>query len=341
MAKDRRAEQTKKRKGEHVRIATTKDVQAKAATTGFESIRFSHYALPEMDITDVDLGTTFLGRRLNAPLMVISGTGGYADAEKINKDLALACEAHGVMFQLGSQRAMIEDPTLTKTYKVKDVAPNVFLLGNIGVVQLRDTPLDKLEAALSLVEADALAVHLNPLQEAVQPEGDKGFKLCLPAIARACDKLGIPVIAKEIGAGINSTVAQELENAGVKAIDVAGVGGTSWAAIELLRKGAKSGEAFWDWGVPTVQALRECVSAVKVPLIVSGGVRSGLDVAKGIRLGASMGAAAMPFVRAAVADGQKGADAEIAKWKDELRIAMFLTRSKNLAELRKARLLED
>jgi isopentenyl-diphosphate delta-isomerase len=334
------AAQTKKRKGEHVKIATRQNVQARATGTGLEAIRFAHYALPELDYQAVQLGTTFLGRRLDAPFMVISGTGGFPDAERINRSLARACEEHNVSFQLGSQRAMIVDPSLLKTYKVRDVAPKVHLVGNIGITQLRDLPLDKIASALSLVEADALAVHLNPLQEAIQPEGDKDFRHCLAAIAKACDKLSVPVLAKEVGAGINGEVALELENAGVKAIDVSGVGGTSWAAIELKRKGAAAGETFWDWGVPTAEALRECAQAVKVPLIVSGGVRTGLDVAKGIRLGASLGAAAMPFVRAAVSGGAEGASAAIQRWKDELRIAMFCTRSKDLAALRRARLLE-
>jgi len=331
----------KKRKGEHVRIAMNENVQARGVTAGFEKVRFAHYALPELDYKEISLSTTFLGRKLDAPFMVISGTGGYDDAEKINKSLAQACSEHNVALQLGSQRAMIEDPALAKTYRVRDVAPNVFLVGNIGVAQLRDTPLEKISAALSLVEANALAVHLNPLQEAVQPEGDKDFKFCLAAIAKACEKLDVPVIAKEVGGGINLQVAQELENAGVKAIDVSGVGGTSWAAMELKRKGAAAGETFWDWGIPTVQALRECASEVKVPLIVSGGVRSGLEVAKGIRLGASLGAAAMPFVRAAVSGGPEAASEMIKRWKDELRIAMFCTRSKDLSSLRKARLLEE
>lgn len=335
-----KARETARRKGDHVRIATTQDVQARFVTSGFESVRFAHYALPELDLKEIQLATTFLGRRLDAPLMVISGTGGYPNAERINKVLAQACEEHNVSFQLGSQRAMIEDPSLARTYSVRDVAPKVHLVANIGVAQLRDIPIEKIAAAVSVVEANALAVHLNPLQEAVQPEGDRNFKFCLAAVAKACEKLDVPVIAKETGAGINAQVAQELENCGVKAIDVSGAGGTSWAAIELKRKGALAAEAFWDWGIPTAQSLRECAGAVKVPLIVSGGVRSGLDVAKGIRLGASLGAAAMPFVRAAVV-GPKAASQQIQRWKDELRIAMFCTRSKDLVALRKARLLED
>ena len=331
--------QTEKRKAEHVRIALSEDIEYMTKSSGFDAVDFVHCSLPETDFKEIDVTASFLGKKFSSPFMVSSMTGGYADAEKINKDLAAACEKAGIGLGLGSQRAMLEDPSLKKTFYVRDVAPKTFLGANIGAVQLRDYGVKKIESMVSAVEADALFVHLNPLQEAVQPEGDRNWTGCLAAIAKACSQLTVPVVAKETGAGISGEVAKELVAAGVKAVDVSGAGGTSWSAIELYRKGAAAGRAFWDWGNPTVECLRECSAAVKVPIIASGGVRSGLDAAKAIRLGASLASAALPFIKAQQAGGEKAAGAEIARFTGELKMAMFLTRSKNLAQLRKARLL--
>ncbi len=330
--------QTEKRKAEHVRIALEEDIEHVTKQAGFNATDFVHYSLPEMDFAEIDTKTAFLGKKFSAPFLISSMTGGYADAEKINKDLAAACEKAGIGLGLGSQRAMVEDPALKKTFFVRDAAPKIFLGANIGAVQLRDYGVKKIEAMVSAVEADALFVHLNPLQEAVQPEGDKNWRGCLAAIGKACDALPVPVIAKETGAGINGEVARELVDVGVKAVDVSGAGGTSWSAIELYRKGAAAGRVFWDWGNTTADCLRECSASVKVPLIASGGIRSGLDAAKAIRLGASLASAALPFIKAQKNGGEKAVEAEIRRFTDELEMAMFLTRSKNLADLRKARL---
>jgi isopentenyl-diphosphate delta-isomerase len=329
---------TEKRKADHVRIALEQDIECITKPAGFDSVDFVHYSLPEIDFNEIVASTKFLGKPFKAPFIISSMTGGYAGAEKINRDLAAACEKMGIGLGLGSQRAMLEDPSLKKTFFVRDVAPKIFLGANIGAIQLRDYGAKKIEALVSAVEADALFVHLNPLQEAIQPEGDRNWKGCLAAIGKACDGLNVPVIAKETGAGINGEAARELVAAGVKAIDVSGAGGTSWSAIELYRKGAGAGRAFWDWGNPTAECLRECSAAVKVPIIASGGVRSGLDAAKAIRLGASMASAALPFLKAHQQGGEKAVEAEIRRFAEELKMAMFLTRSKNLAELRKAKL---
>jgi len=331
--------QTEKRKGEHVDIVLNQPVETHVSN-GFDKIRFEHYALPELDYDAISLKTTFLGHFLQAPLMVTGMTGGYPDAEKINTQIADACAAEGIVFAVGSQRAMLEHPHLSSTYAVKKPKTELFLCGNIGAFQLkRYSPKQIQKGLLDTIQADALCVHLNPLQEAVQPEGDKDWSGVLQKIGELCDALSVPVIAKEVGAGINATVAKELEKAGCKAIDVSGVGGTSWSAVEHYRHG-HSGDVFWDFGIPTADALGQCAKAVKVPLIASGGIRNGLEVAKAIRLGASLGGAASPFIKAQQTTGTPAVRQLIQKFKHEIRTAMLLTRSKDLAALRKAKLLE-
>lgn len=330
---------TESRKSEHVKLVLNENVQALSKTNGLEEVQFLHYALPEMNFSEVDVSAKFLGKNLKAPLIVTGMTGGYGDAEKINKDIAEACGEQGIVFGVGSQRAMIEKPELKRTYRVRDVAPNVFLCGNVGGYQLRKYSFKQIESLISSIEADALCVHLNPLQELMQPEGDRGWKGVLSCIEKLCSEVSIPVIVKETGAGINDEVAVELERAGVKAIDVSGAGGTSWSAVELHRAGMKERKEFWDWGIPTKQALEQCRKAIKLPLIASGGLRSGMDVAKCIRLGANLAGAAYPFIKAQDTLGVKGVSEEISLWVRELKTAMLLTRSQNLEELRRARLL--
>lgn len=329
-------QQTEKRKGEHVDIVLNQDVQGHAGN-GFESIRFNYFALPEQDFDAITLDTNFLGHKLKAPFMVTGMTGGYPDAQQINSDIAKACAQEGIVFAVGSQRAMLEDQTLTKTYAVKQ--KNLFLCGNIGAYQLKQYSPQQIQFLAESIDADALCIHLNPLQEAIQAEGDKNWSGVLNKIAETCDALNVPVIAKEVGAGINAKVAKELANAGVKAIDVSGTGGTSWSAVEHHRHGL-SGDVFWDFGIPTAQALQQCANAVKLPLIASGGMRSGLDVAKAIRLGASLAGAASPFIKAQQHGGVPGVRHAIQKFKHELRTAMFLTRSNSLDALKKAELLK-
>ncbi|MBI4360975.1 type 2 isopentenyl-diphosphate Delta-isomerase [Candidatus Micrarchaeota archaeon] len=328
--------QTQKRKGEHVDIVLNQDVQGHQSN-GFDAIRFNYYALPEQDFHAVNLETTFLGHALKAPFMVTGMTGGYTDAQKINSEIAQACAQEGIVFAVGSQRAMLEDPTLSKTYAVKQ--KGLFLCGNIGAYQLKQYSLKQIQWLVDAINADALCIHLNPLQEAVQPEGDKNWNGILAKIADTCDALRVPVIAKEVGAGINVTIAKELQKAGVKAIDVSGTGGTSWSAVEHHRHGL-SGDVFWDFGIPTASALAQCAKAVKVPLIASGGIRSGLEAAKAIRLGATLAGAASPFIKAQQHAGVSGVRQAIQKYKHELKTTMFLTRSKDLNALKKAELLK-
>jgi len=328
------ASRTSNRKGAHVRIALEKNVESLSGA-GFDDVRLLHNPLPELGLNDIDLNTRFLGKRLAAPLLITAMTGGFREAGRINREIAAAAEGEGVAFGLGSQRAMIEQPSLAGTYYVRDVAPRALLIGNIGAVQLKEFPLEKIEWAISKSEVDALAVHLNPLQEAVQRGGDKDFKGCLRAIERACERLSVPVIAKETGAGIPAEAALRLQEAGVKAIDVSGLGGTSWAIVEGYRSPAITG--FDDWGIPTVACIAEVAREVVVPVIGSGGVRTGIDAAKSIALGAALAGASLPFLKAWRKGG--GVGSLISVWKKQLKTSMLLTGSKDIEGLRKARVL--
>jgi len=327
------------RKREHVETVISSSVEHTCKGNGFDAIDFEHDALPEVNLSEINTQTTFLGFKLEAPFIVTGMTGGYPDAEQINKDLAVACEKEGIAFGLGSMRAMVEKPELTRTYDVRKAAPNVFLLGNFGGIQLKTIPIEKIRTACDTLKVNALAVHLNPAQEAVQAGGDTEWKGVLKAITEACKKLGYPIVAKEVGAGLSAEACKKLEAAGVKAIDVSGAGGTSWVAVEILRGGKPEGKVFWDWGIPTATALHNAAAAVDVPLIASGGIRNGLEAAKAIRLGATLAGAASPFIKAQRAGGVEAVRKELQAWKSQLKIAMLCTGSKDLAALRKAKLL--
>lgn len=316
------------RKQDHVESARKKDVEY-TFSAGFSDVRFVHSSLPEMDFESVNCASSLFGKKVSAPIIIVGMTGGYADAERINLGLAAAAEKEGLAMGLGSQRAMIEKPELAATYKVRKNAPTIPLIGNIGACQLQKYGVKKVREMLDAVEADALAIHLNPLQEVVQPEGDSKFSGVLSQIGVFAKDLGLPVIVKETGAGISRETALALKKAGVKMVDVSGAGGTSWSKVEYLR--SKEEATFADWGNPTCECVAACSDVVET--IASGGVRSGLDAAKAIALGASFAGAALPFLKA------KDAGAEAAKWKRDLRIAMLLTESKDIAALKKAKLV--
>jgi len=330
---------TEKRKVSHVDVCLKGKVEARQKKSGFSEIDFVHCALPELDFAKIDAKTMFLGKKLKAPIIIEAITGGHKMGGEINRALAKAAQEQGIALGLGSQRAMLENVALSSTYKIRDVAPDVFIMGNIGIAQLRKYDAQKIAWAASTIDADALAVHLNPLQELVQPEGDRNFEGCLKLIERLCEQVPVSIIAKETGAGISPEVAVKLEDAGVAAIDVAGAGGTSWSGVEMLRSRAASDGAFWDWGIPTAVSTALAARAVKIPVICSGGVRSGVDVAKGIALGASLGGAALPFLRAWGKGGSKAVSALAAEWVNELKIAMALTGSRNIRELGNAKLI--
>jgi isopentenyl-diphosphate delta-isomerase len=322
--------QTESRKKDHVELVIRKGAQYEK-TAGFERISFVHDALPEISMASVDLSTSFLGKRVRFPILITGMTGGYKDAESINKSLAMAAEENGFAFGVGSQRAMIEKPELSRTYRVRDVAPGVPLLSNIGAFQLKRYGISQIESLFSSIEADALAVHLNPLQEVIQPEGDTDFSGVLDAIAKTCERLPVPVLVKETGAGISQDVALKLRDAGVKYIDVSGAGGTSWSKVEYLRNGDIPG--FEDWGIPTVDAIIQCRGVL--PLIASGGIRDGIEASKAIALGADMCGAAYPFIKAH-RDGWLGR--YISTFKRQMLICSYLTGSRSLDQLKKAKL---
>lgn len=344
---------TSSRKQQHVEITLSRDVSFRGKSAGFERFDFVHNALPELNLSDVDSSTTFLGKRVELPLIVSSMTGGYRDAERINRGLAEVCAERRLAMGVGSQRQAIEDKTHHRSYSVvREVAKDIPVFGNIGgaeVAKLRSSaPVKRLA---DLIKADAFAVHLNPLQEFLQPEGNPEFSGVLRGIGMLVRDLGIPVIVKEIGAGISAGVARRLIEAGVQIIDVAGAGGTSWAGVEILRRTAsRSGKqgrdfasSFWDWGISTVDALRQ-VSALKqqkpeLTVIASGGISSGLDIAKAIALGADLTGAARPMLKALEKGGKRGLLRELDVWTMELKGAMFLTGSRVIGELGKQQLV--
>jgi isopentenyl-diphosphate Delta-isomerase len=320
--------QTESRKKDHVDLVLEEDAQYDKSA-GFERVDPVHNALPEISLESVDLSTKFLGKKIRYPMLMTGMTGGYNDAEKLNKFLAGAAQRYGIAFGVGSQRAMIEKPELARTYKVRDVAPDIPLLANIGAFQLKRYPMEKIESLVSAIEADALAIHLNPLQEVIQPEGDTDFSGILAAITKTCDKLSVPIMVKETGTGISQDVALRLKEAGVEWIDVSGAGGLSWSKVEYLRSGRVPG--FENWGIPTVECIMQCRGIL--PMVASGGIRNGIDGAKSIALGADMCGAAYPFIKAL---GQKKLDACIETFQQQMKVCAYLTGSKNLAELKKA-----
>jgi isopentenyl-diphosphate delta-isomerase len=333
--------QTESRKADHIRIVLGEDVAAKGVGTGFAAYRLPHRALPEIDLAEVDTRTTFLGKPISAPLLISSMTGGAGAAAQINLALAEAAEALGLPMGVGSQRAAVMDARLAETYQVRRVAPRIPLLANLGAVQFNyGFGVDECRRAVDMIEADALILHLNPLQEAVQPEGNTNFKDLLPKIAQVCRALEVPVVVKEVGNGISAYDARRLYDAGVRVIDVAGAGGTSWSEVERFRQpddnGRRVAGAFADWGLPTTECVREVRAALpEATVIASGGVRSGVDVAKAIALGADLAGTAKPALVDAIND--RGAEAVIAGLQNfirELRVAMFCAGCADLAALR-------
>jgi isopentenyl-diphosphate delta-isomerase len=335
------AEETKRRKSEHIRISLNQNVQARKVTTGFEDVHLIHRALPEINKQEIDLSTTVLGYKFSAPIIVGAITGGTKEATKINATIAEVVERLGLGMGVGSQRAAIEDKRLEKTFAIaRKRAPTAFLIANIGGVQLATSyGAEAAKRAIEMINADALAVHLNPLQEAVQPEGQTNFEGLLERIKELAETLDVPIIAKETGAGIASEEAKKLEAAGVKAIDVSGSGGTSFAAVEYYRAKSRGntfqgalGEAFWDWGIPTAISVVEVTQSVKIPVIASGGIRSGMDIAKAIALGASLTSLSHPVLKAAV-KGIRETEATLSLLIEELKNTMFLVGAKSIKDL--------
>ncbi|MFP4008310.1 MAG: type 2 isopentenyl-diphosphate Delta-isomerase [Spirulinaceae cyanobacterium] len=296
---------TQARKADHIRICLEEDVQFRQGTNGFERYRFQHCCLPELDYDEIDLSTEFFDKALGAPLLISSMTGGTEQAKEINYKLAAIAQKYQLAMGVGSQRVAVEKPEVAHTFAVRSQAPDILLFANLGAVQLNYSyGLDQCLRAVDDLEADALILHLNPLQECIQPNGDRNFKNLLDKIEELCIKLPVPAIAKEVGNGISVKMAQKLLNAGISAIDVAGAGGTSWAKVESERtqnpRQRLLGQTFADWGIPTAECVAQIHHAYpNVPLIASGGLRNGMDVAKAIALGADLAGLAYPFLKAA------------------------------------------
>ncbi len=312
-----------------------------ALDPGWGGVRLQHEALPEIALDDVDTSAAFLGFALAAPLLVSSMTGGTERAAVINQRLAAVAERRGIAIGLGSGRALIENPDLLPTFAVRHIAPGALLFANLGAVQLNyGIGTDDVRRLIETLQADALFLHLNPLQEALQPAGDTNFRSLLPKIADLCRGLDVPVLAKGVGSGISAATARRLVEAGVAAVDIAAAGGTSWARVEGKRSGDDRREAlaetFAGWGTPTVESLRHLRGAFPaVPLIASGGLRTGVHVAKALALGADLCGMALPFLEAAD-DSEEAVDHLVQSLVDGLRIAMFATGSARIADLRRA-----
>lgn len=328
----------KQRKADHIRINLEEDVQFPRLTSGLERYRFVHQALPELDLADIDTGLELFGRRLRVPLLISSMTGGTDEAHRLNLRLAAAAQAHGMAMGIGSQRAALEKPELAATFQVRSAAPDILLLANLGAVQLNyGYGVDECRRAVEMVEADALVLHLNVLQEAVQPEGDTRWAGLLGRIEAVCRALEVPVVAKEVGWGISEQAARQLAEAGISAIDVAGAGGTSWSEVEYHRAPtafhARVARAFADWGIPTAESLLMVQRAARdLPVFASGGLRDGIDIAKCIALGAKLGGMAGPYLRAA-AEGPEALDEAIRVIIAQLRITMLASGARDLTAL--------
>lgn len=331
--------QTRSRKADHVRINLDKDVSSKGVSSGFEKYRLINCALPEIDLADVDTSCTIFGRCLRAPLLISCMTGGTAQAREINRVLAGVAQEHGVAMGLGSARALLEDPALLDTFDVRDCAPDVLLFANLGAVQLnKGYGIDDCRRLVEMLKADALVLHLNAVQEAVQPEGDTCFRGLLAKICELCSKLERPVVVKEVGWGIAPQEVRALFEAGVSGVDVAGAGGTSWSEVERYRIGeswrANVAAAFAGWGIPTAESLRGAAEIrPRGILIASGGIAGGIDVVKALALGADIVGIAGSFLRAAAA-GREVASDLARELTEVLRICMFAMGEPTLARLR-------
>lgn len=323
------------RKQSHLTLCEEADVEYAGTTTLFEEVTFEHDALPELALDEIDLGVTLLGRPLRAPLVITGMTGGTAEARSINQGLAQLAEAFGIAFGVGSQRAMHRQPELAATFEIRRHAPTTLILANIGVVQAAALSTIEVGRLVEAIGADALCVHLNPAQELIQPGGDRDFRGGLEAIARLVRELPVPVVVKETGCGISARVGERLAGIGVRTVDVSGAGGTSWVKVEGLRAGEAERDLatiLADWGIPTAAALLGLRES-GLELIGSGGVRSGLDVARAVALGARVAGVALPVLRAYREGGAAAADRYMTGLLSSLRAVMLLTGSRNLAML--------
>lgn len=337
-------EETSKRKKEHLDICINKDVGFKSRTNGFENYDFVHYAVTEVDINKIEFKTKFFGKQVNFPFLVSCMTGGTTEAENINAQLAAVAEELKIPVGVGSQRQALENNNFRNSYKIiRENAPTVPVIGNLGAAEIvKLKSFNQLETLINLIKADAFVIHINPLQELLQPEGTPYFKGLLKKISKLVKEIDVPVIAKEVGSGISMEAAKRLLDAGIKGIDVAGAGGTSWAGVELLRNNSNSENYFWDWGLPTSYCIKEIHKLKKknkFMLIGSGGINSGIEAAKAFALGADFTASARRILIELDKNGNEGVKRLITSWFENVRKIMFLTGSKNLKDLRKNKLV--
>jgi isopentenyl-diphosphate delta-isomerase len=328
-----------RRKADHIDVAASGAADFRR-TTLLEQVYLVHQALPELALAEIDLATTLCGHNLAAPIVISGMTGGTEEAGSINRDLARAAQRLGLGFGVGSQRAMAAHPELLPTFQVRDVAPDVFLIGNLGAVQAQAFGPARVAGLARAIGADALAIHLNPAMELIQDGGDRDFRGALDTIAALADTLDIPIIAKETGCGLSSEAAWSLARAGVRAVDVSGAGGTSWVAVEAQRARPGSsaralGEELWDWGIPTAVSVAAC-AAQRLEVIATGGLRSGHDVSRAIALGARCGGLAAPVLRAQREGGEAGAVAFLQQVIESIRTIMLLCGRRSPGDLASA-----
>lgn len=326
---------TEKRKQEHINICLEQKVEPGSA--GFENYRFVHEALPEINLDEVDTRCSLFGHKLSAPLIISSMTGGCGEGGQINQVLAEAAQTLGLAMGVGSQRAALTDPELASTFQVRKIAPNIALFANLGAVQLNNGfSLDECKSAIEMISADALILHINPLQESIQPGGNTNYSDLLKKIEMLCKGLNVPVIVKEVGNGISERTARLIREAGAAGIDTAGAGGTSWAIVESLRhsENPEVGNEFASWGIPTAESIKMCRKGAPNTIIIgSGGLRSGIDAAKAIALGADFAGYGLPLLKDAVR-GIEPVINRLKKYRNELQTAMFCIGAKNIIELR-------
>ena len=332
------------RKADHIKINLEKDVKS-GLDSGLERYRFIHEALPELDLARIDTTLSLFGKTMKAPILISSMTGGTRHAGDLNRRLAEAAQECGIAMGVGSQRAALEHPEQVASFKVRAAAPDILLFANIGAVQLNyGYGLDECRRAVEMIEADALYLHLNAIQEAVQPGGDTDFSGLAAKIEEVCAKLEVPVIAKEVGWGISGRTAKLLAECGVQAIDVAGAGGTSWSQVEMHRAPDEFtrnlAASFVGWGIPTAESIRQVRKAIPgMTVFASGGLKDGLDIAKTLALGATLGGMAGPFLKAAAINTDNVIET-IRLTQRQIEIAMFACGAGNLGELGMEKLVE-
>ena len=328
----------RKRKADHLALCATDEVAFRERTTLLECVELVHDSLPELSMDELDISVTMFGKKLRAPILIAAMTGGTDAAGVVNHTLAKIADRRGYAFGLGSQRAMQREPGTAWTYEVRKVAPSTLIFGNVGIIQARDQRTETIQKLVQDIGADALCVHMNPAQEVVQPEGDRDFRGGLDAFARLKRELNVPIIAKETGNGISPRTAHRLREVGVSTVDVSGAGGTSWVGVETLRAEGNAkqlGMQLWDWGVPTAASVVFARQAGH-DVIATGGIRSGLDIARAIALGARIGGIARPVLQAFNQGGEAGAEQFLERVENELKTVMLLTGSRTLSHLARA-----